>query len=147
MGNQSNYTEKENLTVGEESRLTTTVDNAKNITTVLNSVIASAKEIIPLNVATGQPSLVKEHSIENNFTIIVGVFGDLKGRIILDAPNTTVSDLAKQMYGMELQGDMLISFFAELGNMLAGRVCTLTSADGIKIDITPPTMMEGTVAI
>ena len=39
---------------------------------------------------------------------------------------------------------MLESFTGELGNMIAGNLCTLVGANNLEIDITPSTVIVGT---
>ena len=51
------------------------------------------------------------------------------------------------MYGVELGEDMLESFVGEFGNSVAGHTATKLYNHSIKIDITPPTTMQGKVRL
>lgn len=48
------------------------------------------------------------------------------------------------MFGMTIEGEMIESFTGELGNMVAGNLCTVLEKDGLTVDISPPTVMVGT---
>lgn len=47
------------------------------------------------------------------------------------------------MFGMPLEGEMLLSFSGELGNMIAGAISTNIADSGTDINITAPTIMQG----
>ena len=54
-----------------------------------------------------------------------------------------MSNLGESIFCMPLEGEMLESFAAELGNMLTGNIATsLAGGDGFN-DITPPTVFVG----
>ena len=50
------------------------------------------------------------------------------------------------MFGMSIEGEMIESFTGELGNMVAGNLCTMLEKDGLILDISPPTVMTGTTS-
>ena len=47
------------------------------------------------------------------------------------------------MFGMSIEGEMIESFTGELGNMVAGNLCTILEKNGLILDISPPTVMTG----
>jgi CheC-like family. len=51
------------------------------------------------------------------------------------------------MYGFQLDGDMLLSFSGELGNMIVGHLSTLLADWGYNMEITPPTVLVGQTEI
>lgn len=51
------------------------------------------------------------------------------------------------MFGMNVEGDMLTSFTGELGNMIAGALSTIIANEGVKTNITSPTVMEGSTKL
>ena len=51
------------------------------------------------------------------------------------------------MYGMSLEGEMLVSFSGELGNMIAGTLSTSIGTKGIQTWITAPTVMQGNTVL
>ena len=113
------------------------------ITKLLNSAIQSIKTVIPLTFTIGQPKVLDAKVVEGNLGVLVGMTGNCRGQTILKGPATTFSQLAQSMFGMPVEGDILISFTGELGNMIAGNLTTFASEQGIEMDITPPTVWEG----
>ena len=75
--------------------------------------------------------------------VLIGLVGDLKGRIIIDGSPEIFGSIGSAMFGMSLEGPMLESFTGELGNMIAGNLCTFVGQDNLELDITPPTVMVG----
>ncbi|WP_246943925.1 chemotaxis protein CheX [Bacillus pinisoli] len=114
-----------------------------NITKILNGTIQSVKNVLPMSVTVSSPSLFKEKVIKSKMSVLIGMTGDVKGRIVIDANPTTFSSIGQSMYGMELEGEMLESFTGELGNMIAGNLATNASQNELLMDITPPTILVG----
>jgi len=78
--------------------------------------------------------------------IIIGIAGEFKGQVFFSMDEKTACGIASSMmYGMEVNAldEMTKSAIAELGNMIMGNVSTEFYNKGIKIDITPPTVMVG----
>lgn len=117
--------------------------DTKYVHSILNGTIASLKSVVPFSATIHPPALLDQPFDQQEMGVLIGVVGDLRGRIILDSAVQTFRSIGAAMYGMELEGEMLESFTGELGNMLAGNLCTNASADGVTIDITPPTVMVG----
>lgn len=88
-------------------------------------------------------SVIKEPYIQQEIGVLIGLVGDLKGRIIIDGTLDVFSSIGSSMFGMPLEGPMLESFTGELGNMIAGNLCTYAGQHELVLDITPPTVMVG----
>lgn len=116
---------------------------SKHIQTILNGTIASLKSVIPLTMDIKSPSLMVQPFDQKEMGVLIGIVGDIKGRIIIDSTANCFSQIGATMFGMPLEGEMLESFTGELGNMIAGNLCT-TVAGNLEIDITPPTVIVGT---
>ncbi|MDR4925846.1 hypothetical protein [Peribacillus simplex] len=54
-----------------------------------------------------------------------------------------MSNLGESMFCMPLEGELLESFAAELGNLLAGNIATSLAGGDAFNDITPPTVFVG----
>ena len=93
------------------------------------------------------PSVTSEPYTQEEMGVLIGLVGDLKGRIIIDGTPATFGAIGAAMFGMPLEGEMLESFTGELGNMLVGNLCTHSSSQGLELDITPPTVMVGTTKL
>lgn len=119
------------------------MNNSKHIQTILNGSIQSLKSILPMDIIIQSPSILSEPYIQKEMGVLIGLFGDIKGRVIIDSTSSTFSEIGAKMFGMPLEGEMLESFTGELGNMFAGNLCTHLGQHSLSIDITPPTVMVG----
>ena len=119
------------------------MSTSKHIQTILNGTISSLKTIIPMNIEVKSPSISSEPYIQEQMGVLIGIVGDIKGRIIIDGTPNAFGSVGAVMFGMPLEGEMLESFTGELGNMIAGNLCTIVGQDGLELDITPPTVMVG----
>lgn len=90
----------------------------------------------------GNPRLL-EHSLHMQFGVLIGFTGDVKGKLVLSGDSAFFGSISDKMYGMSLEGEMLSSFVGELGNMIAGGMATNLAEDGVRTDITSPTVMQG----
>jgi chemotaxis protein CheX len=117
-------------------------EKSKVITELLNGTQVALQTTIPLNYQLNEPAQL-DKSINMQFGILIGITGDIKARLLLMGVPSTFSSVALSMYGMELEGDMLVSFSGELGNMLAGSISSHIVKSGIKTDITAPTVIQG----
>ena len=117
---------------------------SKHIQTILNGTIQSLKSVIPITMDIKSPSLMVQPFVQKEMGVLIGIIGDIKGRIIIDSSAETFSAIGATMFGMPLEGEMLESFTGELGNMIAGNICTSVASSGVEIDITPPTVIVGT---
>ena len=113
------------------------------ITVLLNATIASVKQFVDIQI--GKMELINIPIVQTDFGVLIGIVGDLKGRLIIMADQKVFAEAAKSMYEMEISGEMLESFVGEFGNSVAGHTATKLSKDSINIDITPPTTMQGMV--
>lgn len=123
------------------------MSTSKHIQTVLNGTIQSLKSVIPIPMDIKSPSLMIQPFEQKEMGVLIGIIGDLKGRIIIDSTAETFSAIGATMFGMPLEGEMLESFTGELGNMIAGNICTSVASNGVQVDITPPTVIVGTTRL
>ena len=118
-------------------------DNHNHITALLNASLSSIHEL--MSIETDKPNLVNTPIIQTDHGVLIGIVGDIKGRIFILGTETMFAKAGLAMYGVDLMGDMLESFVGEFGNSVAGHAATKLSNQGIRIDITPPTTMQGHV--
>ncbi len=116
------------------------------ITDILNGVSISATNIIPLSHQTSQPSLWGQ-SLQIDNGVLIGIVGDVSGRILFTAERNVFASIGETMFGMVIEGEMLSSFSGELGNMIAAGLSSHIADLGIATDITSPTIMEGTTKL
>ena len=117
-----------------------TVNTLKVIPSVLDKVI-------PLKTVINKSELISAPLAQQNYSVLIGIMGDAKGRIILEVTKDLLSDIAFTSYGMRLDDDMLASFLGELGNMVGGNLASGVYSLGTSFDITPPTVMYGSTTI
>ncbi|OEH92980.1 chemotaxis protein CheX [Bacillus solimangrovi] len=116
---------------------------SEKITHVLNGTIDSVNTIIPAKLDISKPSMTTQPLQQSSIGVLIGMTGDVRGRIVIVSDEPTLSNVGELMFGMPLEGEMLQSFTGELGNMLAGNIATNISSKGMTTDITPPTVMVG----
>ncbi|MEO4052928.1 chemotaxis protein CheX [Solibacillus sp. CAU 1738] len=119
------------------------MSTSKHIQTILNGTIHALKSILPMNIDVKTPSITVEPYKQEEMGVLIGLIGDLRGRVIIDSSPKTFGAIGSAMFGMPLEGEMLESFTGELGNMIAGNLCTYAGATNLELDITPPTVMVG----
>lgn len=119
------------------------MNTSQHIQTILNGLIGSLKSILPMELNIQPPTVLSEPYVQQEMGVLIGLIGDIKGRIIIDSTSSAFSALGGKMFGMPLEGEMLESFTGELGNMFAGNLCTQVGQHALNIDITPPTVMVG----
>ncbi|MDY0409121.1 chemotaxis protein CheX [Virgibacillus soli] len=118
----------------------------KTITDLLNATYVSLKSVVPLPYQISKPALLGK-SLLIEFGVLIGITGDIKGKLILGGEQAIFQTIGESMFGMALEGEMLTSFSGELGNMLAGNLATNIVKSGINTDITSPTIMDGQTSI
>lgn len=115
----------------------------KSVTDILNGTIESVKSVIPFEVTVDKPSLFTQPFTQHSIGVLIGMTGDVRGRVIIDGEEQVFGKIGEGMFGMFLEGEMLESFAGELGNMIAGNLSTNISQRGFDMDITPPTVLVG----
>ncbi|RKD22520.1 chemotaxis protein CheX [Caminicella sporogenes DSM 14501] len=116
----------------------------------VNPFIKASKEVITqmtnIEFKVGKPFLKKSPFNAKSVLILIGITGDLKGQAIIDIDKSTALKIVSGMMGgmpvAELD-EIARSALSELGNMIMGNSATLLYNQGIKIDITPPSLMMG----
>jgi len=120
----------------------TVEERNRSVTYLLNGANASIRSVIPLNYNLSKPELLGQ-SLEITFGVLIGFTGDIKGKLILSGEHSVFAAIGEAMFGMAVEGEMLVSFSGELGNMLAGNLSTNIVQNGVQTDITAPTIMQG----
>jgi len=112
------------------------------ITKLLNATIASIKETVPIQCKMNKPYVLTDE-LRLNFGVLIGITGSMDGKLVFTGDMTTFASIGNGMYGMPLEGEMLLSFSGELGNMIAGGLSTSLAANNTDINITTPTILQG----
>lgn len=120
---------------------------SKNVHRILNGAMTSLTTVLPLPVKFLAPALISDPYEQKEISVLIGLVGDLKARVIIDTQVSKIGELGQAMFGMTIEGEMIESFTGELGNMIAGNLCTILEKDGLQLDISPPTVMVGATKI
>lgn len=118
------------------------VEKSKIVTDLLNSIFASLKSVVPITFKTMSPQLLDDY-FNLKFGVLIGLTGDVKGKLVIEGAPAIFSSIGEFMFGAPLQGEMLLSFSGELGNMIAGGFSTNMAENGDDINITYPTIIQG----
>ncbi|HYF83926.1 MAG TPA: chemotaxis protein CheX [Clostridia bacterium] len=120
--------------------------NVEYINPFINVSINLVQMVCNVKAERGQIFVKSSTFMAENVVIIIGIAGEFKGQVFFSMDESTACKIASaMMFGMEVNAleDMAKSAIAELGNMIMGNVSTEFSNSGIKIDITPPTVLVG----
>lgn len=117
---------------------------------IVNSYIAAALKVVnsfaTAPFAVGRPFVRQSTYSTNEIIIILGITGEIRGQASLSLSKDLAKTLASSMMmGMPVNeiDDMAKSALSELGNMIMGNSATLLFNNGIKTDITPPSLITG----
>lgn len=114
----------------------------RSVKELLNGTYISLKSVVPIEHEIAKPQLVNK-LLHIQFGVLIGITGDVKGKLILSGDTSIFGSIGQSMFGMPVEGEMLSSFSGELGNMIAGGLSTNIVSEGINTDITSPTIIEG----
>ncbi len=112
----------------------------------------TAKKILQdvcfVEVAIQKPMLKEASFGKDDWVIIVGVTGEMRGQVLIAMSEPNACAIASKMCMTEITAidDFASSALSELGNMIMGNASTVFSSSGIGIDITPPTLSHGEVS-
>ncbi len=119
------------------------LETSKNIQLILNAAISSLTNVIPLKLEVLAPSITVQPYEQKELGVLIGLVGGIKGRLLIESPINAIDTIGQAMFGMTIEGEMIESFTGELGNMIAGNLCTVLEKQGLVLDISPPTVMTG----
>lgn len=119
------------------------MSTSKHVQMILNGTITSLTTIIPVKLDILAPSLTVQPYEQTEVSVLIGLVGGIKGRLILDTTTDVIDTIGQAMFGMSIEGEMIESFSGELGNMVAGNLCTVLEKNDLILDISPPTVLSG----
>lgn len=120
--------------------------NVEYINPFINVSVNLIKMVCNADAKRGQIYIKNSPFKTDSVAIIIGVAGEFKGQVFFSMDESTACKIASSMMmGMEVTSldEMSKSAIAELGNMIMGNVSTEFYNSGIRIDITPPTVLVG----
>ena len=102
-------------------------------------------ELLSSPIARGKLSLITTPINTQGVAVLIGITGDVEGRVVYDMSEQTAIKIAAVMNGEELAtfNDLAKSTISELANMITGRAITALNNKGYNFDITPPALFSG----
>lgn len=102
-------------------------------------------EVFNTPIKHGRPLLEAQPVTSKGVVILVGLTGDVEGRVIFDMEPSTAIRLAGVMNGQGFDSitTVVLDSIAELVNMIMGRAVSLLNNMGFKFHLTPPMAFTG----
>jgi chemotaxis protein CheX len=103
------------------------------------------KEVLGQEVQRGELYLKSTSQPVLGVAAIVGLAGDVEGRVLFDMGSETALAVASAMNGEELEGmdDLAKATITELANMITAQAVTKLQELGFQFDLTPPAIITG----
>jgi len=103
------------------------------------------KEVLQTDVKRGDLYLKSTTMQIQGVAALVGLAGDVEGRVLFDMTKATALAVASGMNGepMTVLDDMVKATITELANMITAQAVTKLHDLGFKFDLTPPALFSG----
>jgi chemotaxis protein CheX len=103
------------------------------------------KEVLGVELKRGELYLKSASQPVLGVATIVGLAGDVEGRVLFDMTEVTALAIASAMNGEELASfdELGKATITELANMITGQAVTKLHDLGFKFDLTPPAIFTG----
>jgi chemotaxis protein CheX len=111
----------------------------------VESAYSVLKEVLNCQVSRGELYLKSTCTPVLGVAALVGLAGDVEGRILFDMSKETAIKVASVMNGEELKelDDLGKATITELANMITAQAVTKLHDLGFKFDLTPPAIFTG----
>lgn len=122
--------------------------NADFVNPFLIAATKILKDMCFIDAKIGKPYI--RSNIDNNSVIIMlGITGQLRGQVVIMLNQLAACDIASKMIMTPVSeiDELSGSAICELGNMILGNAATVFSTKGLSIDITPPSLCIGKMAM
>ena len=122
---------------------------AEYINPFLESARIVLEQLINVRPTTGQLGIKDAKFTENHIWIQIGMSGQMTGDIVFGLHEEVALKLVSAMMGGYLvtqMDEMSQSAISELGNMISGNASTILSNQGVRVDITPPRLIQSETA-
>ena len=103
------------------------------------------KEVLRIEIQRGELYLKSVSQPVLGVTAIVGLAGDVEGRVLFDMGETTAIKIASSMNGevMTKFDELAKATITELANMITAQAVTKLHELGFEFDLTPPAIFTG----
>lgn len=122
---------------------------AEYINPFLESASIVLEQMISVRPTTGELGIKDVKFVEKYIWIQIGLSGQMQGDIVFGLHETVALKLVSAMMGgfaISEMDEMSKSAISELGNMISGNASTILYNQGVKVDITPPVLVQSAAA-
>ncbi len=118
---------------------------AKYINPFIVSAVNLFKEFGIKKIEKGELKLIKGGISINEAAILIGITGDISGRVVYDMEMKVALGLTGLLMGEKPASfnDLAKSAIGEFANMITGKAVTMLHEQGVKFKISPPTLLTG----
>ena len=111
----------------------------------VESAIEVLKKTVTQEITRGELSLRNSITSMLGLALIVGITGQVTGRVVIDMPQDLGLQIASIMNEEKLENfdDLTNATLTELANMIVGNAVTNLHKLGYKFDLTPPALFMG----
>ena len=111
----------------------------------VESAFSVLKEVLQTDIERGELYLKATSQPVLGVAAIIGLTGDVEGRVLLDMSQDTAFKIASAMNGEELESfdELAKATIAELANMITGQAVTKLHEIGFNFDLSPPSLITG----
>ena len=111
----------------------------------VESAYSVLKEVLQSEIKRGELYLKATSQPVLGVAAIIGLTGDVEGRVLLDMGVGTAHAIASAMNGEELESfdELAKATIAELANMITGQAVTKLHDIGFNFDLSPPSLITG----
>lgn len=120
--------------------------NVEYINPFIESSVSVVQSICNISPEIGKIYLRDSQFTANRIVIIIGLTGKIKGQVYFELSEEDSLKIVARMTGfpeVKALDDIGKSAIAELGNMIMGNAGTILYNKGLKVDITPPSLVVG----
>ncbi|QGQ94871.1 chemotaxis protein CheX [Paenibacillus psychroresistens] len=122
---------------------------AEYINPFLESARIVIEQMINIRPTTGQLGIKDIKFVEKYIWIQIGITGQMQGDIVFGLHEVVALKLVSAMMGgfvLTEMDEMGHSAISELGNMISGNASTMLYNQGVRVDITPPKVVQSVTA-
>lgn len=111
----------------------------------VESAYSIMKEVLNAEITRGDLYLKKSSQPVMGVAAIVGLAGDVEGRVLIDMDEKTAIDISSAMNGEVLteMDELGKATITELANMITAQAVTKLHDLGFRFDLTPPAIITG----
>jgi chemotaxis protein CheX len=122
---------------------------AEYINPFLESASIVLEQMISVRPTTGELGIKDIKFVEKYIWIQIGLTGQMQGDIVFGLHEEVALKLVSAMMGgfvLSEMDEMGKSAISELGNMISGNASTILFNQGVRVDITPPIIVQSAAA-